>query len=90
MGVRLLEEIRDWREGMTMTPQQPASRKDSCSRIRRPGLIPSTLVEDGGLSEETAMPFGDTPAPGWHTWIAWAAIIALGLLGMFLFLAMAL
>jgi hypothetical protein len=36
------------------------------------------------------MPFGDTPAPGWHTWLAWTAIVALGLLGLFLFLAMAL
>jgi hypothetical protein len=28
--------------------------------------------------------FGDTPQPGWHTWVVLAAIIAVGFVGLFL------
>jgi hypothetical protein len=31
---------------------------------------------------------GDVPRPGWHTWVALIALIAIGLLGMFTYWAL--
>lgn len=34
------------------------------------------------------MPLGDLPRPGWHTWVAWIGLIAIGLLGLFTYWAL--
>jgi hypothetical protein len=32
--------------------------------------------------------FGDLPSRGWRLWIAWAAIVGIGVFGVLLFLAL--